>query len=92
MKDAILASVIVLSVFIAVGFLIIQIFNNLSIKKQKKYFADLHLALKPGVEVLLASGLYGKLKRVTDEYVIVEIAKGIETKASRYSVKEIVKE
>lgn len=91
MGEKILASTIVLSVFIAVGFLIIQILNTINLKKQKKYFSDLHLALKPGLEVLLSSGLYGKLLKVTDEYIILELTKGVEIKASRYSIKEIVK-
>lgn len=89
---AILASAIVLFAFIALTLIIIQIVNTRRLSKQKKHFADLHQRLSVGNEVLLASGLYGKVKKVSDEFVLLELAKGVEIKASRYSIQNIVKE
>ena len=90
--QSILASAIVIFAVVAFGLIVLQIMNTMRMKKQKDYFRDLHMALKPGVEVMLSSGLYGKVTKVTDEIVMVELAKGITVKASRYSVQEIVKE
>ena len=91
MKTAILASAIVVFALLGIVLIIVQIMNTVRLKKQTDYFEQLHKDLKPGVEVLLAAGIYGTIKKVTDEYVIVEVAKGIDMKASRYSIKEIIK-
>ncbi len=90
--QAILASAVVIFAFLAFAFIVLQILNTVRLKKQKDHFADLHQKLRPGVEVMLASGLYGKVKSVDAEVVVVEVAQGLSVKASRYSVQEIVKE
>ncbi|MCI6157556.1 MAG: preprotein translocase subunit YajC [Peptoniphilaceae bacterium] len=89
---AILASAIVLFAFIALTLIIIQIVNTKRLSKQKKHFEELHKNLSLGQEVLLASGLYGKIKKVSDEYVLLELTKDVEIKASRFSIQSIVKE
>lgn len=89
---AILASAVVIFGLMALGLILIQILNTSRLRKQKKHFAELHQNLKTGVEVLLASGLYGRVKKVTDDYVLLEIANGVVIKASRYSIQTIVKE
>ncbi|MDO5716001.1 MAG: preprotein translocase subunit YajC [Tissierellia bacterium] len=88
----ILNTSIVFLLFIAIGFIILQIVNYRAVKKQKEYFAQLHQALKPGVEVMLTDGVYGVLTLVRDDYVMLKVAKGVELKVSRYSIKEIIKE
>lgn len=90
MKESIFAASIVILAFIAIGFIILQIVNTKNLKKSKEYFSDLHTSLKPGQEIMLTDGIYGKLTRVAEDYVMVEIAKNTEIKVSRYSIKEIV--
>lgn len=83
---------VVLFFFLALALIIFQIVSTVRLKKQKEHFAKLHTNLRPGVEVMLASGLYGRVKRVSDEVVVVTIAQNLDIKASRFSVQEIVKE
>ena len=90
--QAILASAVVIFAVIAFVMIVLQITNAFKLKKQKAYFMDLHQRLKPGVEVMLTSGLYGKVTKVTEEFVLVRLAEGVVVKTSRYSVQEIVKE
>lgn len=82
----------VLLIFIAIAFLILQLVNRKTVKQQREHFEDLHRRLKPGVEVMLTDGVYGRLTQVKKDFVRMEIAKGVEIKVSRYSIKEIIKE
>ena len=43
-----------------------------------------------GDEVLTAGGIYGKVKKVSEEEVTVEISKEVEIKVSRSTIKKIV--
>lgn len=82
----ILSSAIALFIIIAIFLIIVQIINTIRLNKQKKKFEEIHLNIKPGVEVMLASGIFGKIKKIEQDYVILEIAKDVEIKVSRYSI------
>lgn len=82
---------LVLLAFLVIGILIVQIINYRGVKKQKKRFEELHKSLKPGVTVMLTGGIYGKITRVNKDYVMLEVAKDVEIKVSRYSISEIIK-
>lgn len=90
MLDNILASSIVFIAFMVIIFLIIYIMNSVTLKKTRKHFKDLQDGLKPGREVMLNNGIYGKLVLVKEKYVEVEIARGVTVKADRFSIKEIL--
>ncbi len=86
-----LSSTLVVLGYAVVFICIIQIMNYRNLKKSKEHFKNLHENLKPGVEVMLTDGIYGKLVLVKEDYVILNIAKDCDIKVSRYSIKEIVK-
>lgn len=86
----ILSSAIALFIIIAIFLIIIQIINAIKLNKQKEKFRNIHLNLKQGDEVLLASGIFGRVKKIQEEYVILEIAKNVEVRASRYSISQII--
>lgn len=90
MLQNILASSLVFIVFIVIIVIIIQVFNARGLKKSREYMKTLQEGLKPGKEVMLNNGIYGKLTLVKQDYVKVEIANGVEIKANRFSIKEIV--
>lgn len=82
---------LVLLAFIAIFGIISQILSHRSLKKQKSYLEDLHKNLKKGAEIVTAGGLYGKIVSVNEEFAIVNVAKDVNIKISRYSIKEIIK-
>ena len=82
-------SLVVLAL-LTIFILITQIISYRNVKKQKKRFSDLHQALRPGKEVMLTDGIFGKVKAVKDDYLMLEIAKDVVIKVSRYSISEII--
>ena len=82
---------LVLLAFLAVFGVISQIISHRNLKKKKEYFEKLHKDLKPGKEVMLTGGIYGKIVSLKEDTAIINVAKDVNIKVSRYSISEIVK-
>ncbi len=71
----------------------IGIFYFMAIKpqqKQRRAHQALLSALKKGDSVSTAAGIYGTVKRIDDNIVSVEIAKGVTMKVARRAITEIL--
>ena len=81
---------LVLLAFIAIFGVISQILSHRNLKKKKEYFEKLHKDRKPGKEVMLTGGIYGKIVSLKEDTAIINVAKDVNIKVSRYSISEIV--
>ena len=81
---------LVLLAFIAIFGVISQILSHRNHKKKKEYFEKLHKDLKPGKEVMLTGGIYGKIVSLKEDTAIINVDKDVNIKVSRYSISEIV--
>lgn len=73
----------------------IAIFYFMAIRpqqRQRKAHQALLSALKKGDRIVTAAGIYGTVKRVEDNIVVVEVAKGVTLKISRRAVAEIIRD
>jgi preprotein translocase subunit YajC len=71
----------------------IAIFYFMAIKpqqKQRRAQQALLSSLKKGDSVSTAAGIYGTVKRIDDNIVVVEIAKGVSIKVARRAITEIL--
>jgi len=58
-------------------------------KKMKQHEAELK-AIKIGDEVITGGGLYATVKSINDDDLTLEISKGVEVKAHRYTIREVL--
>lgn len=73
----------------------IAIFYFMAIRpqqKQRRAHQTLLSSLKKGDTIVTAAGIYGKVKRVEENLVVVEVAKGVSMKIARRAVVEIIRE
>ncbi|NLV71593.1 MAG: preprotein translocase subunit YajC [Actinobacteria bacterium] len=73
----------------------IAIFYFMAIRpqqRQRRAHAALLASLKKGDSVVTASGIYGKVKRVEENFVVIEVAKGVNMKIARRAVAEIIRD
>ena len=73
----IFGSSITFLVFIAVILGIYYFFSRKNMKHQQQYFEKLHSELKVGKRVLAANGIYGTVKKIENDQIELEIAKGL---------------
>lgn len=55
-------------------------------QKRAKEHRELVSALSKGDEVLTSGGILGRITKVTDDYVVVEIADNLEIKLQKHSI------
>ena len=60
--------------------------------KQRKAHQEMMNTLAKGDLVMTSSGIYGKVKRVEDTVVVVEIAKGVTMKVVRRAIADIIRD
>jgi preprotein translocase subunit YajC len=73
----------------------IAIFYFMAIRpqqRQRRAHAELLSSLKKGDTIITAAGMYGTVKRVDENVVEVEIAKGVTIKINRRAVSEIIRD
>jgi preprotein translocase subunit YajC len=73
----------------------IAIFYFMAIRpqqRQRKAHQALLSALKKGDRIITSAGIYGTVKRVEENIVVVEVAKGVTLKISRRAVAEIIRD
>jgi len=56
-------------------------------KRRQKSHQNLVSALKEGDEIVTAGGIYGRLTKVRDEWVEVEVAEGVRVKFDRRAIR-----
>ena len=56
------------------------------IRPQQKRQKDIQKAIKPGDKILTSGGLYGKVREVSDKYMLVEIAEGVKVRIDKTSI------
>ena len=77
--------------FLLVCFLIIYyIVSARMMKKKREELKEQLVHMKPGKDILFAGGIRGKIIRAKDEYLDVEVAKGIEITISRLAVNQVL--
>lgn len=83
---------LILAINAAILFAIYMLISFLRLKKRKQPFEELHQKLSVGNQVLLTSGLYGKVTDIKNDVVMVEVAPKIVVKASRFAIQTIVED
>ena len=88
--NIILVSSLTFIVFVVVILGVYYFFSRKNMKRQQQYFEKLHADLQVGKRVICAKGLYGTVKKMDEEKVDVEIAKGVVITVSRFAISEIL--
>ncbi|MDH6306647.1 preprotein translocase subunit YajC [Parabacteroides sp. PF5-5] len=68
---------------------IVAIFYFFMIRPQQKKQKDIQKAreaMKPGDKVVTAGGIYGRIKEISDTYMVVEITDGVRIRIDKSSV------
>lgn len=66
--------------------LILAFISAKNIKKRTSQLKDLHTDLKPGMKIAFCGGIHGKVVKVNNEEVDVEVSKNVIITVSRYSI------
>jgi preprotein translocase subunit YajC len=73
-------------IMMALFFVIIYFFMIRPQQKRQKDIQKAREAIKPGDKILTSGGLYGKVREVSDRYMLVEIAEGVKVRIDKTAI------
>lgn len=79
-----------IAVVLVVCLLIVWIISARNMKRSRNSMATLQQEIKVGAEILFAGGIYGKIVKIKDDVIDVEVSKGTVVKISRYSIQAVM--
>ncbi|SCL94792.1 preprotein translocase subunit YajC [Sporanaerobacter sp. PP17-6a] len=82
---------LVVGIILIIWWIISDFVRRLRLKKAEEKFKLLQGEIKPGINVLLANGIIGKVKTNEGEFIKIQIAEGVEITCSRYAIQSIFK-
>ena len=87
--EVVIWTCITVAVLLGIAAMILVFISAKNIKKRTSEIKDFHIELKPGTKVMFCGGVYGKIVKVSNETVDVEVAKNVVLTVSRYAVQNV---
>lgn len=87
-----IALIVLLVIVCALYLVAIPLAKRSAMRKQTKMVDQMHANLKPGDQIVLIDGIVGKIKRLNQEDVQVEIAANTVITVKRMGIAGVVKE
>lgn len=83
---------VTVAVLIGICALVLLFISSRNMKKNREAMRDLQGAIKVGARILFAGGIYGKIVRIKNDVIDVEINKSTVIQISRYSIQNVISE
>ena len=88
----ILWTCVTVAVLIGICALVLIFISSRNMKKNREAMRDLQGAIKVGARILFAGGIYGKIVRIKNDVIDVEVNKSTVIQISRYSIQNVISE
>ena len=83
---------ITVAVLLGICALVLLFISSRNMKKNREAMRDLQGAIKVGARILFAGGIYGKIVRIKNDVIDVEVNKSTVIQISRYSLQIVISE
>ncbi|HJD35243.1 MAG TPA: preprotein translocase subunit YajC [Candidatus Mediterraneibacter tabaqchaliae] len=83
---------ITVAVLLGICALVLLFISSRNMKKNREAMRDLQGAIKVGAKILFAGGIYGKIVRIKNDVIDVEVNKSTVIQISRYSIQNVISE
>ena len=83
---------ITVAVLLGICALVLLFISSRNMKKNREAMWDLQGAIKVGAKILFAGGIYGKIVRIKNDVIDVEVNKSTVIQISRYSIQNVISE
>ncbi len=83
---------VTVAVLIGLCALVLLFISSRNMKKSREAMRELQGAIKVGARILFAGGIYGKIVRIKNDVIDVEVNKNTVIQISRYSIQNVISE
>ena len=90
--EVIMWSCVTVIVLLGIFAIILTFISARNMRKNRQAMQELQNKIQIGARVLFGGGIYGKIVRIKDDVIDVEMAKGLVVQISRYGTQDVVSE
>lgn len=90
--DVIIWSCVTVGVLIGICAIVLIFISSRNMKKNREAMRELQKGIQPGARILFAGGIYGKIIKVRNDIIDVEVNKSTVIQISRYSIQNILED
>ena len=81
---------VTVGVLIGICAIVLAIISAKNMKKNRESMRNLQEGIKVGARILFAGGIFGKIVRIKNDVIDVEISKNTVIQISRYSIQDVI--
>ena len=90
--EVVIWSCFTVGVLIGICAIVLTFISSRNMKKNRESMRELQQGIKVGARIMFAGGIYGKIVKVRNDVIDVEVNKTTVIQISRYSIQNIVSE
>lgn len=83
-------SCVTVGILIGICAIVLTFISSRNMKKNREAMRKLQEGIKVGARIMFAGGIYGKIVKIKDDLIDVEINKTTVVQISRYSIQNVI--
>ena len=87
--EVILWTCVTIAVLLIVVALAVSIMSARNMRKSRERMAQLQSDIKVGASIMFGGGIFGKIVKIKDDLIDVEVSKGVVIQISRYAIQTV---
>lgn len=88
--NVVMLSCVTVIVMLGIFAIILSVISARNMKKNRKSMQELQNKIQIGARILFGGGIYGKIVKIKEDVIDVELSKGLVIQISRYGIQDVV--
>ena len=88
--NVVMLSCVTVIVMLGIFAIILSVISARNMKKNRQSMQELQNKIQIGARILFGGGIYGKIVKIKEDVIDVELSKGLVIQISRYGIQDVV--
>ena len=88
--NVVMFSCVTVIVMLGIFAIILSVISARNMKKNRQSMQELQNKIQIGARILFGGGIYGKIVKIKEDVIDVELSKGLVIQISRYGIQDVV--
>ena len=88
--NVVMLSCVTVIVMLGIFAIILSVISARNMKKNRQSMQELQNKIQIGARILFGGGIYGKIVKIKEDVIDVELSKGLVMQISRYGIQDVV--
>ena len=88
--NVVMLSCVTVIVMLGIFAIILSVISARNMKKNRQSMQELQNKIQIGARILFGGGIYGKIVKIKEDVIDVELSKGLVIQISRYAFQDVV--